>query len=237
MVKCYDVVNIGLNHIVKVKKELHSLEREIISLSIGRPNLFVWKGITHNSAIMKKTISEAYLTKNGFSGDSVANRDVHGGPDRAVCLYPYEHYEQWERELNKDIKRPAFGENINVKNMLEKDVYIGDTFSLGEAIVQVSQGRIPCSTINRHNRDDRLLSRIVETGFTGYLFRVIQEGHVSEDSMFRLIERTQSNFSILKGNQLLFHDRKNKNEIADFLQVKELADVWKIKLESILKNN
>ena len=212
------------------------MEKKIASLSIGRSNLFLWKGITHNSAIMKKNVEEAFLTKNGFTGDSVANRDVHGGPERAVCLYPYEHYEQWEREFNKSLKRPAFGENICVKNMLEENIYIGDTFSLGEAIIQVSQGRIPCATISRHNREERLLSRIVETGFTGYLFRVIQEGNVSEDAKLTLLERTQNTYSVLRGNQLLFHERENKKEIAEFLKVNELADVWKIKLESILKN-
>lgn len=212
------------------------MERKIVSLSIGRSNLFLWKGKTHNSAIMKKNVEEAYLTKNGFAGDSVANRDVHGGPERAVCLYPYEHYDQWEREFNKTLNRPAFGENICVENMLEENIYIGDTFSLGEAIVQVSQGRIPCTTISRHNREERLLSRVVETGFTGYLFRVLQEGNVSEDAKLTLLDRTQNTFSVLRGNQLLFHERKNKKEIAEFLQVNELADVWKAKLESILNN-
>lgn len=183
---------------------------------------------------MKKNVGEAFLTKNGFTGDSVANRDVHGGPERAVCLYPFEHYKQWESEFKKPFQQPAFGENICVKNMIEENIYIGDTFALGEAIVQVSQGRIPCATISRYNREDRLLSRVVETGFTGYFFRVIQEGNVSEDAEFKLLNRTQNTFTVLRGNQLLFHERENKKEIEEFLQVKELAEVWKAKLEFLL---
>ena len=174
------------------------------------------------------------LTKDGFQGDKVANRAVHGGPDRAVCLYPFEHYKQWENEFNKALQIPAFGENISVEHMLEQDVYIGDIFSLGDAIIQVSQGRIPCATIPNFNREVRLLHRVVETGFTGYLFRVLKEGMVPENSSINLVERRQNKYSVLKGNKLLFHDRKNKQEIGEFIQIKELADVWKIKLNQLI---
>ncbi|MFE8695938.1 MOSC domain-containing protein [Cytobacillus sp. FJAT-53684] len=212
------------------------MQAKLLTLNIGRPNLHVWKGKTENSAIAKKGIEEVLLTKNGFKGDYVANREFHGGPERAVCLYPHEHYLQWEKEFNQSFRTPAFGENISVENMLEKDIYIGDTYSLGEAIVQVSQGRIPCSTISKHNRVDSLLGRIVETGYTGYFFRVLQEGVVTEESCLTLIDRKQEEFSVLRGNQLMFHDRKNKSVIEEFLQVEELAKVWKDKFVKGLEN-
>ncbi|WP_409973687.1 MOSC domain-containing protein [Bacillus sp. Bva_UNVM-123] len=210
------------------------MEGKMRSLMIGRSNLFLWNGLTYNSAIQKKKVTEAMLTKDGFQGDKVANRAVHGGPDRAVCLYPLEHYKQWENEFNKAFQIPAFGENISVEHMLEQDIYIGDIFSLGDAIIQVSQGRIPCATISNFNREARLLHRVVETGFTGYLFRVLQEGMVPENSSITLVERRQNKYSVLKGNKLLFHDRKNKQEIEEFIQIKELADVWKIKLNQLV---
>jgi MOSC domain-containing protein YiiM len=212
------------------------MERKLLTLSIGRPNLHVWKGKTENSAIAKKGIEEVLLTKNGFKGDYVANREYHGGPDRAVCLYPYEHYIQWEKEFNQSLNWPAFGENICVENMLEKDVHIGDTYSLGDAIIQVSQGRIPCATISKHNRLDRLLGRIVETGYTGYFFRVLQEGIVTKSSSLKLLDRKQEKFSVLKGNHLMFHDQKNRKEMEEFLQVEELAKVWKEKFQKRLEN-
>ncbi len=211
------------------------MERKVLGLTIGRPNLYVWNGVTYNSAIKKAVTKEALLTKNGFKGDHVANRDVHGGPERAVCLYPFEHYKQWEIEFNKTIKKPGFGENISVENMLEQDIYIGDIFSVGDAIIQVSQGRIPCSTISKHNREGDLLRRVVETGFTGYFFRVLQEGMVTETAHFNLLDRKQEMFSVLKGNQLLFHNRQSKKEIEEFLEIKELANVWREKLLQLLK--
>ncbi|WP_066300591.1 MOSC domain-containing protein [Bacillus sp. FJAT-29937] len=207
---------------------------QILTLNIGRPNLQLWNGVTYNSAIRKKPVSEVLLTKNGFKGDSVGNRDVHGGPERAVCLYPSEHYMQWEKEFQKPFQMPAFGENICAANQLEKNVYIGDIFSLGEAIIQVSQGRVPCASISMHNKAENLLSRVVETGYTGYFFRVLQEGIVKEDSSLRLMERKQEKFSVLAGNQLMFHDRKNRAAIEELIQVEELAEAWRNRLKKAL---
>ncbi|MBJ8032143.1 MOSC domain-containing protein, partial [Bacillus cereus group sp. N21] len=77
-------------------------------------------------------------------GDGQADLVHHGGVDKAVCVYSGEHYSYWEETLNQDLEYGAFGENITVSGMREEDVCIGDTFELGEAIVQVTQPRQPC---------------------------------------------------------------------------------------------
>ncbi|PWW17518.1 MOSC domain-containing protein YiiM [Cytobacillus oceanisediminis] len=206
----------------------------IKSLSIGKPKAHYWKNQKEVSGIDKSKTMNALLTKEGFIGDGVANTDFHGGPDRAVCLYPYEHYQMWGKEFKKVFNPPSFGENICVSNMIEKDVFIGDIFSLGEAMVQITQGRIPCSTISKHNGEDKLLGRIVETGYTGYFFRVLEEGRVGADSCLKLVERKQENISVLDANYTLFHNRKNRRAVEDLLEVQELAGVWREKLEKAL---
>ncbi|MBY6054202.1 MOSC domain-containing protein [Cytobacillus firmus] len=208
--------------------------REIISLSIGKPRKHSWKSNEEISGIGKEKINSVFLTKEGFLGDGVANTDFHGGPDRAVCLYPFEHYGMWEKEFRKTFSPPSFGENICAGNMLEKDVFIGDTFSLGESVIQITQGRIPCSTISKHNGEDRLLGRIVETCFTGYFFRVLKEGTVTADSVLKLEERKQASVSVLQGNFIMFHDRRNLKAVEELLRIEELASVWREKLEKAL---
>ncbi|WP_075981881.1 MOSC domain-containing protein [Bacillus massilinigeriensis] len=205
---------------------------KIISLSIGMPKNVIWKGKNEESAINKKRVQSAFLRKQGFIDDDVANHKYHGGADRAVCVYPFEHYAKWENEFKQSFEPPSVGENLCVTEMLEKDVYIGDTYSIGETIVQITQGRIPCDKISKHNGVDSLLSRMVETGYTGYFFRVVQEGLIEESSQVKLIERTQEKVSVLYANQIMFHDRKNKKAIEEILAVKELAEKW---LESLEK--
>ena len=95
------------------------------------------------SGIRKETVAEAFLTKEGFRRDGVADVRFHGGADRAVCVYPYEHYVQWEKEFGEPLPPSSFGENLTVSNMLESGVHIGDIFRLGDAVIQVTQSRIP----------------------------------------------------------------------------------------------
>lgn len=127
----------------------------------------------------------------------------------AVCVYPHEYYSFWEQELNKPLPGSAFGENITVTNMLEPDVHIGDIFRLGDAIIQIAQGRIPCSTFTKRTDMPHLLKRMVETGFTGYLCPVLEEGSVRKDSNITLVESHPKQVSVLLANQSYFHHQKD----------------------------
>ncbi len=208
---------------------------KILYLNIGKPELKKWKGKTEESAIGKKGVKEAFLAKSSFEGDGVAATEFHGGPDRAVCFYPAEHYRQWSSEFNNSIEAPTFGENISAHGMKESDVYIGEIYRLGEAIVQVSQGRIPCSKISKNNEIDLLLKRVVQTGYTGYFFRVLEEGLVNEEAEIILLERVQEDFSILEANDILFHRRNDVAAIESLIGTEGLAEAWKQELNKLLK--
>lgn len=202
-------------------------------LNVGVPEEFLWNRKQEISAIGKRPVSNSFLSKDGFSGDEVAATQYHGGIDRAVCFYPIEHYELWEKEFGKKLKFPSFGENISARKMLETDVFIGDIYQLGEAVVQISQGRIPCSKISSYNGENLLLKRIVETGNTGYFFRVLEEGVVYEDSPISLLDRRQETFSIMRTNQILFHENQSREDIEQLLEIEELAQQWKDKLTNL----
>ncbi|MCM3650995.1 MOSC domain-containing protein [Metabacillus litoralis] len=200
---------------------------ELKNFSIGLPKKMTYgDGKEIETGICKQTIEEAFLTKEGFQGDGVADLRYHGGPDRAVCIYPYEHYLLWEKEFNNALPSSTFGENITVTNMLEKDVCIGDIFRLGDAVIQVTQGRVPCSTITKRTNNPSLLKRMVQTGFTGYLCRVLEEGSVRRDSTITLLEPHPKQVSILYGNEIYFHKQKDIEGIKRVLGVKELASEW-----------
>ncbi|OCA85332.1 MOSC domain-containing protein [Pseudobacillus wudalianchiensis] len=201
---------------------------ELKNFSIGLPKTMKYGNDQEmETGICKQAIEEAFLTKEGFRGDGVADLRYHGGTDRAVCVYPYEHYLLWEKEFARPLSPSTFGENITVTNMLEKDVCIGDTFRLGEAVIQVTQGRIPCSTITKRTNNPALLKRIVQTGFTGYLCRVLEEGIVRKDSNVTLLESHSKQVSILEANEIYFRNPKDSEGMKRILAVEELADEWK----------
>lgn len=186
------------------------------------------------TAIRKKPVQEAYLSKESFRGDDVANKKHHGGPDRAVCIYPIEHYALWEQEFEQRLPAAAFGENLTVSNMLEKDVFIGDVFQIGETVVQVTQGRVPCNTIDRRMEMAPLLKAMVKTGFTGYMCRVIEEGFIRADSGIRLIERGKGEVSVLYANDVNFHQTEDSDAIRKVLEADALAIKWRERLEKKL---
>lgn len=203
----------------------------IYTLTVGMPKELVdSKGRSMITGIEKQRVQEVYLSSQGFEGDEVADKKHHGGPDRAVCLYPAEHYIQWEQELGKTLPVAAFGENLTVTNMLEADVCIGDIYKIGDAVIQITQGRIPCSTIDRYTEANTLLKRLIETGYTGFLARVLEEGTICADSTIELVEKHPARISVLYCNEVYF---KNNDAIAmkQIQAVDALAEDWKEKLE------
>lgn len=203
----------------------------IHTLAIGMPKeLHYSNGRSMITGIEKRKVQEVYLSARGFEGDDVADKKHHGGPDRAVCLYPAEHYIQWEQELGKPLPTAAFGENLTVTNMLEADICIGDIYKIGNAVIQVTQGRVPCSTIDKYAEANILLKRLIETGYTGFLARVLEEGTICADSKIELVEKHPEGISVLHCNEVYF---KNKDALAmKRIQVVDaLAEDWKQKLE------
>ena len=202
--------------------------KEIRNLSIGTPKTLTYEnGEEMNTGICKESVIDALLTKNGFQGDGVANLRFHGGPDRAVCIYPYDHYALWESEFKTTLPASTFGENLTVTNMLEKEVHIGDIFQVGEAVIQITQSRIPCDTITKRTNLSLLLKRMVETGYTGYLCRVLEEGVVREDSQITLLKPHSERLSMLVANDIYFQRLKDKESIQKLLDIQELATNWR----------
>lgn len=209
---------------------------EIKYFAVGLPEKMEYgDGKEMLTGIRKKEAQEVFLSKDGFQGDGVANTKNHGGPDRAVCIYPYEHYSFWEDHFGKALPPAAFGENLTVTNMLEENVCVGDVFQIGEAVIQVTQSRIPCNTIDRRLDMTPLLKGMVETGYSGYLCRVLQEGTIRHDSEISLVQRQPKQLSVLFYNHLYFHQPKNSEGIRTALEVEELAENWQQRLSDRLK--
>jgi MOSC domain-containing protein YiiM len=200
--------------------------RKIINLAIGKSEEYVWDNKKERSAIGKKSVTAAKLEKSCFVGDGVANTEFHGGEDRAVCLYSFEHYHSWEKIFNKKLQLPAFGENLTVSGMTEAEVCIGDIYKIGDAVIQVTQGRVPCSTISSFNQEPEFLNHVFDTSLTGYFCRVLEEGIIKIDSTIELLEQDERKISVLFAAKTLLHHH-DKKAIEDIFQVEELALDWK----------
>src|ERR1700730_10209080 len=118
----------------------------VISINIGKPVSLQIQNKVIPTSIYKSSIglNRIQLTYMNLEGDVQADLVYHGGVDKALCVYSYDHYPYWQSRFEKEMPYGAFGENLTVADMKESDVCIGDVFQIGEAIVQVSQPRQPC---------------------------------------------------------------------------------------------
>ena len=204
---------------------------ELLSLNVGKPAPMPDQKREVISAINKSPVQERlYLSKVNFTGDEQADLKHHGGEDKAVCVYSYDHYPYWESTLSMKLAYGAFGENLTVQRMRETDICIGDVFQLDEAFVQVSQPRQPCHKLAAKHQISDLAVQVQNTGFTGFYFRVLQEGYVSPNSRLERKEQDPSGITIDYANQIMHHDKHNRDGIERILALPSLSASWRATL-------
>src|SRR5215472_10477504 len=118
----------------------------LVSVNAGLPRLVLWRGEPIATGIYKSPVAgRVILRRLNLEGDRQADLTVHGGKDKAVYVYPSEHYAYWQSEL-PDMQLPygMFGENFTTEGLDESSVNIGDRFRIGSALVVVTQPRMPC---------------------------------------------------------------------------------------------
>lgn len=134
------------------------------------------------SAMVKNRVLEpVQLGFLGLEGNQVADPLHHGGRDKAIHLYPFEHYAFWRGKYpDIDIldSPGAFGENLSCIGLTEDKLCLGDVFRLGEALIECSHARQPCWKLNHHFGKPDILKTVVKTSKSGSYFRVLEPGKV-----------------------------------------------------------
>lgn len=148
-----------------------------------------------------------HLGELGFEGDEQGDPRVHGGPDKAVHHYAFEHYPAWRSELGDlpVLQHPgAFGENISSQGLTEADVCLGDRFALGDVLLEVSQGRQPCWKLNDRFGVPDMARRVQASGRTGWYYRVLRPGSARTGNMLVLAERPHPGWTLQRLSALLY---------------------------------
>jgi MOSC domain-containing protein YiiM len=188
-----------------------------------------WWDRPWSTGFIKSPLQErCWLGYEGLRGDEQADRQHHGGVEKAVCTYPSEHYSYWKTELARpDFPWGAFGENVTTSGFTEDVIFIGDTFKLGEAIVQVSQPRQPCWKLARRWQIRDLTARVEGTGKTGFYFRVLLHGWVWPGAELELMDRLGTKWSIAECNRIMHHARDDIPATSELAQFSPLSASWK----------
>lgn len=174
-----------------------------------------------------------YLTSTGLKGDESLSQNRK---EKALYAYPIHHYDYWLEQLSLgEFDTGAMGEHLVLSGVDEFSTFIGDTYEMGEAIVQVSQPHQPCWHIAQRFNEVDLPLHIQESGRTGWHYRVIKEGDVQSGDEMNLIERPYPQWSIAFVNEILY---KRKNDLRLTYELNDcslLAPRWRRMLTSRLR--
>lgn len=207
----------------------------ICSLNVGLPQTIMVQGKELITGIFKTPVSSSlFVSRVQMEGDGQADLTVHGGVDKAICVYPEEHYAYWEQLRGQKLEAGTFGENLTLRGLRESEICIGDTLEIGEVIVQVSQPRQPCHKLAKRLDWPEAALHVQETGYTGYYFRVLKEGKIAPDSEVRRIARDEAGVTVAYANQIKYQDKFNREAIQKLLAVTALSDSWRQSFEKRL---
>jgi len=192
----------------------------IIGLQTGQPRTLGTPGAADpmdrewTTGFFKEPVSGVRQVRAlGIEGDGQADLVNHGGPDKAINVYPSEHYSVWEEELGLTLPSGAFGENFTTTGMTEADICISDVFAADGLVLQTSQPRQPCWKLSRRWRIKDLAARVERTGRTGWYFRVLNGGTVQTGTVLTLVKRPAPQWVIATANEIMHH-RKEDAEVA-----------------------
>ncbi len=171
---------------------------QLLSVNVGLPREVTYQDRVVRTGIFKVPVmGPVWLGRLNLAGDGQADLHVHGGEDKAVYVYPVEHYAFWVNETgDKDLSPGKFGENFTTTGLYEDDVCIGDVFQIGDARVQVSQPRTPCFKLGIAMGDDQFPARFVAAARTGFYLRVLREGGVTAGDVIERITRTANSMTV-----------------------------------------
>ena len=178
----------------------------------------VMSGIKKSSISDNNQPSPVEINFLGVIGDEQADLSVHGGLEKAIYVYPHEHYPFWNALLSRELKTPfdlqpgAMGENFTITGLLEADVFVGDRLQIGDLEFIVTKLREPCFKFNAKMRYKGAAKAMLQSGHCGWYMRVITPG------------------TLIAGSQISHRPGKQETAIAD--QVRAIAkrdmqrDLW-----------
>lgn len=209
---------------------------QVISVNVGRPQEHDWKGSRVRTAIFKSPVEGPVAVGNlNLEGDQQGDLTVHGGVDKAVYAYPFEHYAYWGPELAGYSLTPGnFGENLTTTGLSEEAIHIGDQLQAGTALLTVTHPRAPCYKLGvRFNRED-MTRLFYESRRFGFYLRVLREGTLQAGSAITVVSQDPNAVSVADVIRLFTGDSRDPDLLRRAMKVSTLPEGWRDALQDRL---
>ncbi|AVH29065.1 MOSC domain-containing protein [Vibrio diabolicus] len=191
------------------------------------------------SAINKQVLPDRqHATELGFTSDEQGDPRFHGGIQKALHIYPSEHYPIWQQQLGKRTifqSAGGFGENISSEGVTESTICLKDKIRIGSTLLEVSQGRMPCWKLNVRFDQHDMARRLQDTLRTGWYFRVLEEGDIGAGDKIILCERPYPEWPLARIMGAVFTgclDRKELTQLSELPLVESWGKLVERRLET-----
>jgi MOSC domain-containing protein YiiM len=209
----------------------------IISVNVGLPRKVDWKGKRVSTGIFKEPVAGRIVARRlNLDGDRQADLTVHGGEEKAVYVYPAEHYDYWRQELpTTALPWGVFGENLTTSGLLEDAVNVGDQFRVGAALLQATQPRLPCYKLGlKFGRED-MVRRFLTGVRYGWYLAVVEEGEIGAGDTIERVHRDPDNLTVADIARLFLHERHNRAMMQRAVEHEGLPVGWRASFQERLE--
>jgi MOSC domain-containing protein YiiM len=207
---------------------------KVLSVNIGAVREFEFDGRPASSAIWKSPATGRIAVRgDSLDGDHQADRNVHGGIDKAVYAYAVEDARWWEQELGRSIEFGEFGENLTTEGIDVNDALVGERWQIGSAVLEVSGPRNPCWRLGVRMNDPIFPRRFAEAMRPGAYLRIIVEGSIGAGDEIRIVERPNHDLTVRDVSRIFTHDR---DQVERLLAVPQVPESWRKWAEDFLQS-
>jgi MOSC domain-containing protein YiiM len=200
-------------------------DSRLLSVNVGSPRPFEHRGKLVTSSIWKAPVGGPVLARGvNLEGDDQADREVHGGPDKAVYAYAIEDIRWWERELRRSLELSAVGENLTTSGIDVTNAVIGEKWAIGETLLEVSQPRSPCWKLGVKMGDPGFPRKFTKGERPGAYLRIVREGLLAAGDRIEVVERPGHGVRVGDVFRIFTRERRKAPLL---LSVPELSEDWK----------
>jgi MOSC domain-containing protein YiiM len=197
---------------------------KVLSVNVGTPREFEYNGRPAKSAIWKSPVVGRVAARGvNLVGDDQADRQAHGGPDKAVYAYAIEDERWWGQQIGRPLVHGELGENLTTEAIEVNDALVGERWQVGTVLLEVSEPRIPCWRLGVRMNDKMFPRRFTEAMRPGAYLRIVTEGDVGAGDEIRIVERPYHDLTIRDVFRIYTRDH---NEIKRLL-VPQMSESWR----------
>src|SRR5262245_28089746 len=121
-------------------KRMATTTGKVLSVNVGTAREFEYNGRPARSAIWKYPVVGRIAVRGvNLAGDDQADRQAHGGPDKAVYAYTVEDARWWEQQLGRSLAYGEFGENLTTEGIEVNEALVGERWQVGATVLEVSE--------------------------------------------------------------------------------------------------